>query len=107
VGDVDQTLAALADPTRRAMIGVLRQGPRRSSEIADALALSRPATSRHLGVLRRAALVSEQSPEDDARVRIYALRPEPFTELRGWVEEVEAFWGEQLQAFKDYAEGEG
>ena len=57
--EVDQTLAALADPTRRAVIGLLREQPRRSGELAAALSISRPAMSRHLRVLRKARLVSE------------------------------------------------
>ncbi len=104
MSDLDATLSALADPTRRAVIGLLREGPRRASEIADALAMSRPAMSRHLRVLRRANLVSEDSPDDDARVRLYRLRSEPLGALRNWIEEVEAFWDDQLQAFKVHAE---
>jgi DNA-binding transcriptional ArsR family regulator len=102
--EIDRTLAALADPTRRAVIDLLRRQPLRSGDIAASLRMSRPATSRHLRVLRQARLVSERTLEDDARGRVYELVPEPFTRLRGWVEEVEAFWGEQLAAFKAHAE---
>ncbi len=102
--DLDQTFAALADPTRRAVIGLLREGPRRPSDIAEALAMSRPATSRHLRVLRLAALVTEETQQDDARVRMYRLRAEPFDELRGWLDEVEAFWNDQLGAFKAHVQ---
>lgn len=105
--DLDQTFAALADPTRRAVIGLLRQGPLRSGEIASTLSLSHPATSRHLRVLRHAGLVSEESQVEDARVRVYQLEREPFGELRGWLDEVEAFWGDQLRAFKAHAERRG
>lgn len=102
--NVDSTLTALADPTRRGVIDLLRKKPRRASEIADALSTTRPAMSRHLRVLRKARLVSEQGLEDDARARVYRLEREPFAELRSWLDEVEAFWGEQLQAFKAHAE---
>ena len=102
--DLDQTFAALADPTRRAVISLLREGPRRSSDMATALATSRPAMSRHLRVLRRAGLVEEESLEDDARVRMYQLCREPFSELRAWLDQVEAFWEDQLRAFKAHAE---
>jgi DNA-binding transcriptional ArsR family regulator len=102
--DLDRTLAALADPTRRAVVDLLRKQPLRSGDIAAALRMSRPATSRHLRVLRKAKLVAEHTLEDDARGRIYELVPEPFSRLRGWVEEVEAFWGVQLAAFKAHAE---
>jgi DNA-binding transcriptional ArsR family regulator len=102
--ELDETFAALADPTRRAMIGLLREQPLRPSAIARALSMSRPATSQHLGVLRKAGLVTETISEQDARVRVYQLRPEPFSDLRAWLDEVEAFWGEQLAGFKAYAE---
>ena len=102
--NVDATLSALADPTRRALVGMLSKGPLRPSEIADALSATRPAVSRHLGVLRRAGLVTERIQAEDARIRIYTLLPKPFEDLRGWIEEVEAFWHDQLHAFKAHAE---
>ena len=97
------TLAALADGTRRGVIELLRKSPRRASDLADALGASKPAMSRHLRVLRDTGLV-ETSSQDDGRERIYALRPAPFAELRGWVEDVEAFWTVQLASFKDHVE---
>ena len=102
--ELDRTLVALADPIRRGVIDLLRVGPRRASELADDLSVTRPAMSRHLRVLRRTGIVSESDPAHDARVRIYRLEPEPFARLRGWLDEVEAFWGDQLAAFKAHAE---
>jgi len=99
-----ETFAALGDPARLAVIDLLRKQPLRSGDIAAALELSRPTTSRHLGVLRRAGLVEEVGVEDDARARLYQLRPERFGELREWLAEVEAFWGEQLRAFQAHVE---
>jgi DNA-binding transcriptional ArsR family regulator len=107
VNRLDQTLLALADPTRRGVIELLRQQPRRASDLAEALSMTRPAMSRHLRVLRRSGLVSESEPEHDARVRLYRLEPKPFAELREWLDEVEAFWSDQLQAFKRHAERRG
>ncbi|MGE0324781.1 MAG: ArsR/SmtB family transcription factor [Polyangiaceae bacterium] len=101
---LDATLTALADPARRRAIELLRDEPRRSSDLAEALGLSRPLMSRHLKVLRQAGLVEERAAEHDARNRVYRLKAERFAELRGWVEEVEAFWNEQLGAFAEYAE---
>jgi DNA-binding transcriptional ArsR family regulator len=101
---VDRTLAALADPTRRAVVGMLSKGPRRPSEIAGELSTTRPAMSRHLRVLRKAGIVREELQADDARVRVYELCPEPFVELRAWLEGVETFWADQLDAFKRHAE---
>ncbi len=102
--ELDRTLAALADPTRRAIVERLRARPQRPSEVADALSMSRPAMSRHLRVLRRAGLVAQEALEDDARARLVSLRTEPLTRLRAWVEDVEAMWADQLQAFKVHAE---
>jgi DNA-binding transcriptional ArsR family regulator len=101
---IDRTLAALADPARRGVIDLLRRGPRRASELASDLEMSRPAMSRHLRVLRRSGLVEEEGVEEDARVRLYGLRKEPFVPLRRWLDEVEAFWAGELGAFQRYAE---
>src|SRR5882724_3839030 len=102
--NVDRTLAALADPTRREVIDLLRKKPRKASDIADALSMSRPAMSRHLRTLRKTGLVAKDEVDTDARVRVYRLNQAPFTELRGWLDEVEAFWSVQLASFKQRAE---
>jgi DNA-binding transcriptional ArsR family regulator len=102
--ELDTTFAALADPTRRAVIQLLRHQPHRSGDMAAALATSRPAMSRHLKVLRDAGLVEEETLEEDARGRRYQLCPEPFSALREWLDEVESFWTDQLAAFKAHAE---
>jgi DNA-binding transcriptional ArsR family regulator len=101
---LDSAFAALADPARRGVVDLLRKRPRRAGELAEALALSPPAMSRHLRVLRRTGLVEEEHLGDDARVRTYRLRAEPFVALRRWLDEVEAFWADQLDAFKAHAE---
>lgn len=101
---LDRTFAALSDPTRRGVIELLRQRPYRASELADSLSMTRPAMSRHLRILRKTGLVTEREVEDDARVRLYRLEPQPFAELRAWLNEVEAFWADQLGAFKLHAE---
>jgi DNA-binding transcriptional ArsR family regulator len=102
--NLDGTLSALADATRRGVIELLRSQPLRASELADAFAVTRPAMSRHLKILRRAGLVAENELEGDARVRLYHLEREPFVELRSWVEEVEDYWSDQLASFKAHAE---
>jgi DNA-binding transcriptional ArsR family regulator len=101
---VDRTLAALADPTRRRVVDLLRGGPRRAGELAEAFRISPPALSRHLRVLRSTGLVAEERIEDDARVRVYHLRRERFLELSRWLAEVEATWVEQLASFRAHAE---
>jgi DNA-binding transcriptional ArsR family regulator len=104
---LDRTLQALAEPTRRAVVGLLRDGPQRAGEIADALAMSRQAMSRHLRVLRQAGVIHEvgaASPDDDARARTYRLEAQPLAELQAWLGEVQVFWGVQMQAFRRQAE---
>jgi DNA-binding transcriptional ArsR family regulator len=104
---LDRTLQALAEPTRRAVVGLLRDGPQRAGEIADALAMSRQAMSRHLRVLRQAGVIREvgaASPDDDARARTYRLEAQPLADLQAWLVDVQAFWGVQMQAFRKQAE---
>ena len=104
---LDRTLAALADPHRRGVVELLRQGPLKASEIASAMGLSPPAMSRHLRVLRQSGVVEESHPRFDARLRIYRLKPAPMRELRTWLEETEELWSEQLAAFKAHIERKG
>ena len=101
---LDQTLAALADPHRRRVVDLLSRGPRAAGDLARELELSPPAMSRHLRTLRQAGLVEETHPEFDARVRVYALRPEPMVHLLRWLEDAERLWSEQLAAFKAHVE---
>lgn len=101
---LDRTLAALADPHRRRAIDLLRGGPRPAGDLARALGIAPPAMSRHLRALREAGLVGDSHPAFDARVRIYALRTEPMSELKRWLEETERLWTEQLAAFKAHLE---
>jgi len=99
-----RAFAALAEPTRRGVIALLRRKPRSAGELARALHASPPALSRHLRVLREAGLIREAPLPGDARVHVYQLRPEPFAALRSWLDDVEAFWTDQLTAFREYAE---
>ncbi|HEV8688717.1 MAG TPA: metalloregulator ArsR/SmtB family transcription factor [Ideonella sp.] len=101
---LDLAFTALVDPTRRAVVRLLRQGPLRAGELAEALALTPPGLSRHLRVLRHAGLIDDDEPEHDARVRLYRLKPAGFAPLRDWIDELGAFWGDQLAAFKAHAE---
>lgn len=91
-------LAALADPTRRAVFERLRGGPKGVGEIAAALPVSRPAVSQHLKVLKAAGLVA-----DEARgtARIYRIHADGLRELRNWLD---GFWDDALTNFKAHAE---
>jgi DNA-binding transcriptional ArsR family regulator len=102
--EVDRTLAALADPHRRQAVDLLLERPRRAGELAKALQLPAPTMSRHLRVLRQSGLVEESHPDFDARVRIYALRPEPIAGLKAWLETTERLWTDQLAAFQAHVE---
>jgi DNA-binding transcriptional ArsR family regulator len=103
---LDRTLAALADPTRRGVVDLLRRRPHRAGELSTALSMSAPAMSRHLRVLRGSGLIEEADDAgvDDARARVYRLRRAPFAQVRQWLDEVEGFWADQLEAFKAHAE---
>jgi DNA-binding transcriptional ArsR family regulator len=101
---LDGAFGALADPTRRKVIELLGRAPHRASELADAVAASRPGMSRHLRVLREAGLVREEGDARDARARIYRLEREAFDGVKGWLDDVERFWTDQLESFRTRAE---
>jgi DNA-binding transcriptional ArsR family regulator len=98
-------LTALADPTRRHVVQLLRDGPRRAGELAAASGTSAPAMSRHLRVLLQAGIVSDERRADDARARVFWLRPESVAPLRDWLDELQAVADEQLASFKRHVEG--
>jgi DNA-binding transcriptional ArsR family regulator len=93
-------MAALADPTRRAIFERLREGPRAVGELAQDLPVSRPAVSQHLRVLKEAGLVSERR---NGTRRLYRIEPDAVAELRAYFDE---FWSQALEAFKAAAESE-
>ncbi|MBV8055364.1 MAG: winged helix-turn-helix transcriptional regulator [Deltaproteobacteria bacterium] len=101
---LDQTLAALADPTRRALLQRLAQKPHRASELATGFAISRPAICKHTRALKRAGLITARRR---GREQIYELAPSggaAIEELIGVLEQVGRFWDTALEAFKRYAE---
>ena len=102
--NIDQTLAALADPYRRRAVELLGQKPRRAGELAEALGLSAPAMSRHLRELKQSGLVEETHPEFDARVRIYTLKDGAMADLKKWLADTERMWADQLASFKAHVE---
>ena len=102
--NIDQTLAALADPYRRRAVELLGQKPRRAGELAEALGLPAPAMSRHLRELKQSGLVEETHPEFDARVRIYTLKDGAMADLKKWLADTERMWSGQLASFKAHVE---
>lgn len=102
--NLDETLLALADPTRRRVVDLLRRKPQRAGDLAAALEVSPPRLSRHLRILRKSGLIEDSGVDHDARVSLYRLKPEPFETLKDWLQEVESFWTMELAAFKAHAE---
>jgi DNA-binding transcriptional ArsR family regulator len=102
---LDLAFTALADGSRREVIRLLLQKPRRAGELAEALGMSPPALSRHLRVLRRAGLISEAGIAADARVRLFSVQPAALQPVTQWIEQAQELWQRQLQSFKAYAEG--
>lgn len=100
---LDLAFAALSDPTRRKVVGLLGEGPRRAGELATAFPVSRPAVSKHLRVLREAGLVVA---EKVGRAQVYRLRPGGIGEARRWMEKTGRFWDVSLDAFRRHVEKE-
>lgn len=98
-------LTALADPTRRRVVQLLSAGPRRAGELAAASGTSASTMSRHLRVLLNAGVVADERPSEDARTRVFWLRPEAITPLRDWLDNLQAAGDEQLASFKRHVEG--
>lgn len=103
--NLDDTLAALADPLRRRVVELLAEAPRRAGELALSVGTSPATMSKHLRVLRDNGVVIDSHPDFDARVRIYSLRSAPMADLREWLSLTERGWAEQLGAFAEHLEG--
>lgn len=104
MNDIDVTLAALAEPTRRRVVELLREQPLRAGEVAARIGIGPPAMSRHLRALRASGLVDVELSQEDARGRRYRLRADRFVALQTWLDEVQGLWAEQLESFRDHAE---
>jgi DNA-binding transcriptional ArsR family regulator len=91
---LDATFAALADPTRRAILARLASGERSVMELAKPFAISQPAISRHLKVLERAGLISRGR---DAQRRPCRIEARPLAEANGWLEAYRRSWEESFQ----------
>lgn len=94
---MDTLLLVLADPTRRAIMMLLAERERAAGELVAAFALSQPAISRHLRVLREAGLVRVR---DKGRQRIYRLDAAPLADLDAWLAGYRHFWSARLDALE-------
>lgn len=90
---LDATFAALADPTRRAILARLAEGDAYVGELAEPFAMSLPAISRHLKVLERAGLIARTK---EAQWRVCRLEPGPLRAAAGWLERYRAFWDDRF-----------
>ncbi len=88
---------ALADPTRRRTLDLLRERPRSVGELVNLLDTSQPGVSKHLRVLREAGLVSVRR---DAQRRWYTIRPEPLIEIDAWLQPYRRLWAKRLDALE-------
>ena len=96
---LDRTFAALADPTRRAILARLASGQASVTELAAPFAMSLPAVSKHLKVLERAGLVARGRR---AQWRPAQLQAEPLHEVADWLADYRRFWEERLDRFDEY-----
>src|ERR1700686_398364 len=99
----EATFQALADPTRRAVLDLLRRGSQPAGPIARAFPVARPAISKHLRMLRRAHLVQERR---EGRHRLYQLNPAPLKAVDSWMEPYRVFWQASLTSLKTFVEAE-
>lgn len=93
------TLRTLAEPSRVALLDLLREGEQSVGELVKRLGLSQPAVSKHLRVLKEAGLVEARV---DAQRRLYRVRPEPLVELDQWLEPYRRLWEERLDRLEDH-----
>jgi DNA-binding transcriptional ArsR family regulator len=93
----------LAEPTRRRILDLLRDGERSVGELVDRLTLSQPGVSKHLRVLRDAGLVQVRI---EAQRRWYGLRPEPLTEIDAWLEPYRRLWAQHVNALEQHLDRE-
>lgn len=99
---LDRTFAALADPTRRAILSRLATGQASVTELAEPFTMSLPAVSKHLKVLERAGLISRGR---EAQWRPCRLEPAPLKDVADWVEEYRGLWEARLDRLDDYLRG--
>jgi DNA-binding transcriptional ArsR family regulator len=96
--------SVLADPTRRRVLELLSDRPRRAGELAAAAGTSAPVMSRHLRILLETGFVADERVADDARARVFRLRREPIGDVQAWLDQLQAQWKEQLASFKRHVE---
>ena len=104
MGTAVRTFTALADPARCLVVEHLAEAPRSAGELAALAGLSKSAMSRHLRVLREAGLIDDERAPDDARVRMFRIRPEGFDDTTDWWRNVQAHWERTLASYAEHVE---
>lgn len=94
-----EIFTALADPVRRDLLALLRDGEQPAGTLVEAVGLPQPNVSKHLKTLRDAGLVSMRV---DGPRRLYRLNPAPLRELEEWLAPYRAFWADRLDALGDH-----
>ena len=89
----NEVFKAVSDPTRRAMLDMLRERHRTASELSEPFAISQPASSRHIRVLRSAGLIRARVR---GRNRVYSLNPSPLRAVSDWSDHYRRFWSDRL-----------
>ena len=97
-------IEALGDPVRRQVVTLLSGGPRRAGELSAETGMSAPAMSRHLRVLLTAGVITDERLDEDARARVFRLRPQSIVAVQAWLDQIQASWAEQLESFKRHVE---
>lgn len=95
------SFAVLAEPRRREILDLLRDGERPVGELVDRLRLSQPAVSKHLRVLREAGLVDVRA---EAQRRLYRVRPDPLVEIDEWLAPYRRLWTRSLDRLEQHLE---
>ena len=85
-------IEALSDPTRRQIVTLLSSGPKRAGELAAEVGMSAPAMSRHLRVLLSALVIVDGRLNEDARARVFRLRPQSIRTAQAWLDQLTTGW---------------
>lgn len=101
---MNEVFEILAEPNRRTILDLLRNGEQTVGGLVDRLTISQPGVSRHLRILRDAGLVTVRA---DAQMRLYSLKAEPLADLDAWLEPYRRYWNRHLDALERHLDSTG
>ncbi len=96
---MESTFTVVAEPNRRAILGLLLESERSVGEIEEELRLTQPTVSKHLRILREAGFVEARV---DAQRRVYKIRPQPLKEIDAWLGPFRKYWSKHLDALEQH-----